>query len=239
MTPSLAKQMAIAVQLWLDFQILCGREMLLSEAYLAQPIGEFLKDRHSGSIQTEWNHPRIKSPGPGRPKQIDYALFSRDKKRPLAAIEAKWINSQWTGKQRLLDDILRLECVRNDEKQPMMRYFLVAGRSADVQEKFFKSKINAGKKRIDFLEGVLPLDSSSKNVKVKNCDDPWRKPFKSFHESYRVDLPLSFKTTLIGNREGDSVRVLVWRISSVSKRTTFSPSDQWRDLQIVENDDDL
>src|SRR5215210_9372508 len=84
--------------------------------------------------------------------------FCRDKKRPLAAIEAKWISNQATSKQRLLDDVLRLECVRNEDGQAMTRFFIVAGRTNHIEKNFLDLKINASKKRIPFLTPLLSLE---------------------------------------------------------------------------------
>lgn len=239
MKSELAKQMAAAVQLWLDFQVLCGRSMLLSEAYLAQPIGEFLKNHHSGPIKTEFNHPNIKSPGRGRPRQIDYVLLSRDNEKLVCAIEAKWINSQQTSKQRLIDDIFRLECVRRDDGQTMDRYFLVAGESEFVKKNFIDLQVNAGsgQSRVKFLESILTLDGDGKTIKVKDCHEVWRPYFKSFHKDYNVKSPISFRVSLVEDRVGEKVRVIIWRISSVPKRNTFSPSELWKDVKVTSLED--
>ena len=238
MKASAAKQMATAVQLWLDFQVLCGREMLLSEAYLSQPIGEFLRNYHSGSIQTEWNHPNIQKQGRGRPKQIDYGLFSRDKKRPLVAIEAKWINNQASSKQRLLDDVLRLECVRNKDRHPMTRFFVVAGRKEHVEKNLLELKINTGSGRDDFLPPLLSQKKGYEHtVRVKDCGEPWRPFFKSFQDSYNVGLPTSLKTTLIDDRGQELIRVLVWRISCMRNRKVFLPSEYWKDVKVSKTED--
>ncbi len=53
------QKLAMAVNRWLSFQILCGREMLLSEGYLCQPIAEFLLRHHKGPLETEYIHPQL------------------------------------------------------------------------------------------------------------------------------------------------------------------------------------
>ena len=235
-----AQGMATAVQLWLDFQVLCQREMLLSEAYLAQPTGEFLRSHHTGRIRAEWNHPNIQSPGRGRPRQIDYALFSRDKNRSVTAIEAKWTTDAPTSKQRLLDDVLRLECVRNDG-QGMTRYFLIAGRTNHLENNCLGLRINVGGgERQSFMVQVLPLNTTSQTTQVKKCDEPWRRFYKSFQDSYNVELPTTYKTQLVADKQGTYVRVLVWRITSPQNRRTFSPADLWKTISVPdleENDE--
>jgi hypothetical protein len=110
--PKIAK----AVNRWLSYQIFCGRETLLSEAYLGHPVAEYLIHRHSGELETEVNHPILKRAGGGRPRQIDYVLKTRNKADIEAAIECKWIAGTIYDKQRIVNDLLRLECIRVSKK---------------------------------------------------------------------------------------------------------------------------
>jgi hypothetical protein len=53
-----------AVHHWLSFQILCGREALLSESYLNQPTGEYLLHAAGSShLKTEHDHPILNTQG--------------------------------------------------------------------------------------------------------------------------------------------------------------------------------
>jgi len=43
---------------WLSFQLLCGREQLMSKSYLDQPAGGYLLNLSASShLKTEYDHP--------------------------------------------------------------------------------------------------------------------------------------------------------------------------------------
>lgn len=228
MEDNTARQMATAVQLWLDFQIICGRRVLLSEAYLSQPVGEFLLSHNVGRVEAEWDLPNAMTGGPGRPKQIDYAVFSRDKHRPVSAIEAKWVAEQKSDKQRLLDDVLRLEFLRNNQQQHMTRFFLVAGKTTHFEDNFVNLLVNRGGGREDFLPSILSLTVDSQEThSIKNCNLSLRPLFAGFAKGYKVDLPTSYQSKLIIDKKGEHTRVMVWKINSVTNRRVFKPNDSW------------
>ena len=233
-----ARQMGTAVKHWVDYQAICGRQMLLSESSLAQPIGEFLSVEHSGRIDAEWNHPNIPNPQRGRPRQIDFALFSRDTDRPVTAIETKWVGDSPVQRQLLLNDVLRLECVRNDVNQGMTRFFLLAGMKEDLGQRCLELGINVGGGREKFFSHLLPLDVGvAQVVPVRGCIEPMRRFFKSFAESYNVDLPTSFRAKPVMDETGEHVRLLVWKISSVRARRTFRVQAAWPGVEVPDTED--
>ena len=79
--PNIAK----AVNRWLSYQILCGREALLSEAYLVH--------KHSGQFGPKWITLSFAKLGPVAQNRFDYALFTRDAEAIEVAIECKWIST--------------------------------------------------------------------------------------------------------------------------------------------------
>lgn len=231
--------------------------MLLSESYLAHPVGEFLRTRHSGGIMAEWTCPDLKPRNRrgkkvkrGRPRQMDYALFGVNTAYPLTAIEAKWVTkSSPLARKRFVDDVLRLEGVRNGNG-PMHRFFLMAGLEEYVQA-FIDDVYNSGSgSRENFISQFLPVESE-KNIEVERCNVGFRKYFKNYYANYRIDLPRTYKAKLVFDSrfQGEpkdptieelkadggyskNVRVLVWRIKSVSKRSTFVPTeDVWADIE--------
>ena len=105
---------------------------LLSKSYLGQPVAEYLIHRHSGELKTEVDHPVLQTPGHGRPRQIDYALLTRDKTYIEVAIECKWIAETPYSKQRIINDLLRLECIRVERRQ-VKRFLLIAGLKEQVR----------------------------------------------------------------------------------------------------------
>lgn len=233
-----AENMAKAIRFWMDYQILCKRDMLLSEAYLTQSVGEFLLSCYPTSkLEVEYNHPNLNRGKRGRPRQIDFVLRSRDAKRITTAIEVKWIGNMNADKKRLLDDLLRLECIRGN--QGITRYFLLAGKKDKIDTNCFNLEINAGKKRIRFFEQILLQEiNRPHSVKVERCEDAMRSLYASFQDDYKIELPKSFKTTLVANEEGEGVHVLIWEVRSTSKRTTFSPADSWTNVTAQDTDSD-
>ncbi len=217
--PSLAK----AVNRWLSYQLLCGREPLLSEAYLGHPIAEYLIHKHSGEFATEVDHPVLKKPGPGRPRQIDYALLTKNKGVIESAIECKWISGYAYDKQRIVNDILRLECVRIP-KRNVRRYFIVAGLERDFELNFKSLRINAGASRTIFTTEFLSfsMKNPKKKIQVRNCADELEGFYRDFELSFKAAVPLSFYTKLINYRRADNIFVYIWEVSSSKNRGTHS-----------------
>ncbi len=225
MEAATAKDLARALSCWLEFQRGCKREALFSESFISQPVGEFLQAHHSGRVQLEWDHPNLNPLNrKGRPRQVDFALFSKNKDRPVAAVEAKWAETAFNA-QRFLDDVLRLECVRNEQGQHMTRYFLFSGETTSMQEAL-GYEVNSGGGRKTFLNYVLPLTSYERTIEVKNCDLWLREYYQSFASTYTVEVPLSFRTTCVADETAGRIRTLIWKIGSMKNRQTFAPS-QW------------
>lgn len=218
---------ADALSAWLSFQVHCKRGMLLSEAATSQPIGEFVLARHKGSVETEWTDPGLNQSNAGRPRQIDFALFSPEARRLVAAIEAKWISDRQIGKQKLVDDLLRLERVRSPDGQRVFRYFVVAGEHAHFEANFEECAVNIGGGRQPFLPDLLSLDPTRHTVSiaVKKASPAIAKYFKSFAAEYHTKIPIAFKTRLLKLSKSTSTLVCaaVWEIQSNRNRRDFLP----------------
>ena len=242
MNESQVATLSRAVRSWLAFQCYCGRGALLSEAYLTQPVGEFLNWSNSGDVRAEWNHPNIPHPERGRPRQIDYVVRTRDSGQLAGAIEVKWVSDQGgVDRQRIVDDLLRLECVRNEPGPMVWRYFLLAGRDRDIVANFMQLQVNTGVgSREEFHSYFLDTarSDSDKHVSVFDCPRHMRRFFKSFGDSYKVSLPRSYKTKCVASEEGDGFRVLAWRVSSSRRRAVFSPIEEWPDETVPDVDDE-
>jgi hypothetical protein len=224
MTDADFRAMAKAVNRWLSFQIGCGREMLLSEAYLCQPLAEFLLHHHNGTLDTEYAHPQFSQGGRGRPRQVDFVLLSPETRALDVAIESKWIADRQYSKQAIVDDLLRLECLRQPGRY-VRRYFLVAGRQVNFTEHFASVTMNAEGTRRPFSDHLLSFDTNDRhrNVSIRNCE-PFRRPYyKSFSEDYGVQLPLGVRTHLLNVRTNDGIAVYLWKIESRKNRQTFDP----------------
>jgi len=225
-------ELAKALRCWLDFQIHCGRAALLSEAYLTQPLGEFLLAKYTGRLERELNHPQFKTVSKGRPKQIDFVLRSKDEGYLDFGIECKWSGSHAPDRQGIVDDVMRLECLRRPQGEPgaSKRYFILAGRNS-AMESFLAGRINKTglNPHPKFIEGFLPtaVSSSWRKIDVAACANHYRPYFKDFVAVYKTESPKSYKVKMVADEKGEHIRVLIWRIGSSQNRATFHPKTQW------------
>lgn len=226
MTSAQIERLPHAVHSWLSFQHACNRAVIFSESYLSQPIAEFVSVHHSGPIAPERNHPAFAHLNIGRPKQVDFALLTRDLHHFQVVIEAKWIKSVRYSKQAILDDILRLECFRQkDTTQHVARYFLVGGLSEHVQTNFRELNYKAASgKRMAFTTRLLPFaEAKTKVIDAYATKGNRRRFFRRFSVGYKVEAPKKFKSTLIKALDDGVIAVFLWRIASVQNRQSFKP----------------
>ena len=232
-----SKDLVNCVKHWLDYQITLKRVTLLSESYMGQPIAEYFLGTHNGEIETEFDHPNLQKAARGRPKQVDYVLLGRNTRRLEVAIEAKWIDTSTTSKQRIVDDMLRLECLRSEDGH-VERYFLVAGLVGNMQDDFLDAQANSGGGRISFFHTLLPQEKGKQiEMEIKDSNPPYRNYYMSFAKGYKVSLPERLKIELVEDEKGEGVRIMLWKISSNQKRQTFDALTDWAHL-IVPDDEE-
>lgn len=236
------EKVTAATAAWLDYQVICGRQMLLSESYLAQPIGEVLRVEHDGDVHAEFNHPIVTTPSRGRPRQVDYVLLGRNAGRLVAGLEAKWADDTALSKQRIVDDLLRLECLKDspDYDQSAYRYFFVAGSQLNMAANFLNLSSNSGGGRTPFLPFFLGRTPNVwLDVDVQNLPAFLRKHFKSFEQSYRVDSPTFFRTRLVKEVSSAGYQAMLWRVDSGrGQRTTFEARTVWADEDVPDTEVD-
>lgn len=242
------EDLGVVVTKWLDYQVECGRKCLLSEHYLAQPVGEFLLTHYSGTLNSEFTHPNFKNAKRGRPRQIDYALFTRDDKYLEYAVEVKWAGTSLPTRQNLVNDCMRLEQVRPvsltdgiEKPGTVHRYFMLAGETSSIEKTLSMGLNGTGiTPRPKFLERFLPLSKEGVTLDLAGINNAWREYFKSFSSSYSVQLPRKYKVKLIKDEIGGHARVLVWQIQSTSKRTEFDPNSEsgWDSVTVNEKEDE-
>lgn len=225
MSPIEISNLATAIHRWLSYQCLCGREALLSEAYLGQPVAEFLMHHHGHGFEAEVDHPVLVRPGPGRPRQFDYALRNRLSEEIEVAIECKWIAGRPYDKQRILNDLLRLECVRTPGK-PVRRYFVVAGLKDDFDRNFKSLKFSDAR---TFTRSLLSFSISKWERRIEPLDahERIRELYKRFEDDFNAEVPRRFATRLLGYRTADGIAVAIWQVAHAKGRLTFSPADLW------------
>jgi hypothetical protein len=225
MLPPRVVELGSAVLHWLCFQALCGRSPLLSEHYLSQPIGEFLLHHHSGDLNSELDHPNLNEAGRrGRPRQIDFCLSSRDRNRITAAFELKWVSEGAFDKQRIVDDLLRLEALRIPEGQHVHRYFLVAGKEQHFEDSFKNSQANLGDGggRVQFFPEFLNFSvDDDLTVVTSDLGAPQRAACNEFARYYQSPLPRRFITSRVIGQTMNGFTVYVWRVRSTKRRTTL------------------
>lgn len=221
MKEDLIQGLGEAVLYWLCFQNLCGRSSLLSEHYLSQPIGEYLLYHCSGRLDSEVNHPNLNNGGKGRPRQVDFCLFSRDDEYMTDALELKWISGDSFNKQRVVDDIMRLERLRIQNGYHVFRYFLVAGKEVDFRENFIECFTNLGQGggRINFFGELLDFSASGeKTILFDNLNEPQKNSIRDFAVYYTSSFPNRFKTKCVFGESRGNFTVYIWRIYSIAHR---------------------
>jgi hypothetical protein len=211
-----------ALQHWLSFQILCGREALLSESYLNQPTGEYLLHAAGSShLMTEYCQPILNKPGKkGGPRQIDFCLLSRDSQQLTTAIELKLIAKSTLYKQRIIDDLLRLESLlKENTGQHIFRYLIVAGQPNDLKENLFESMMNSVRGRTSFIQGILGTEQNELvKVRYDALAKEQRALFQNFEKKYEAPIPKSFATSLVYGNQNKDIGVYCWRILGSKNR---------------------
>lgn len=219
MNDNTARGLGKAVQQWLDFQVSCRREVLLNESLMSQPLLEYLQAHHSGPTPKEFTIPGLAKAARGRDRQVDFALLSPHKRRVTCAIETKWVRESAAERQRIVNDLLRLELFRRHQHQAVSRYFLIAGKRSAFERNFLKLQVNVpGGPRDRFLGPLLVTAPTPHIVEVEGSREPWRKFFVEYSKSYGVPPPCRFKTRSVLDVEGEFVRVGIWRVLSVTNR---------------------
>jgi hypothetical protein len=197
--------------------------MVFSEAYMTQPVAEFISQHHAGKIQPELNHPLFATRNIGRPKQVDFALLTPNTEDVECVIESKWIRETPYSKQAILDDILRLECFR-DPNRHVERYFLVGGMRDHFDTNFLGLRYRDNGTNLPFTPEVLESSpgSATKTIDVVGATGNLRKFYRSFCSEYGIDIPRKIRTTLIARSRIDRISVYMWKVESVQNRRTFN-----------------
>lgn len=216
-----------AIVNWLEYESLCQRENLLSEASLKTPVAEFLNATQGHALATEQPYPLPMQPARGRRRSIDFCLHRPSGNLAWTTIlECKWANGKRDLSQEIFDDLLRLEIVRkSDQSEPFDRYFLLAGRIVHI-DAALQATMNTGTggPRIPLFSTVLPK-AGTINVPVHNAlagiVEYWKAAAESINQT---ELPLTISIEQIASvsTPGRSFGCLLWRITSVPNRQSRS-----------------
>lgn len=217
-------KLAKAVVFWAEYEDLCDRGRFLSEASLKHPISEFLIATQDKELSVEEPYPISGKPQKGRPKAADFCLKRVGGKRPWRAIlESKWLSDKRDFSQEIFDDLLRLELVRRPGKsEAFSRYLLVAGKGTDVTRSINEREVNVGGGRTSLFDTVLPsVLGEAFKVSLLNAQKALREYWNDAAKNCnQTKLPLSLRVALVAREDGATYSCLIWRVMSVSKRST-------------------
>lgn len=195
--------LAQAIAHWLQYQEIIGKDELFSEAYLSQPIGDFLlhyRDSNKSELKTEYNHPilNLKQKKNGRPSQIDFIIKSS--LAMTVAIEVKWFvysQSNYSNSiKKIIHDLLRLEIMHGykkstDEDIRIMvsnlktKIFICAGSSCDMKrlrnDKSIKKFLSFNKKTDKDREKQIDI------INIINSNDNLKKIINDWLETYTIE----------------------------------------------------
>lgn len=192
---------------------------------MGQPIAEYCLHKHRGLFHTEFNHPTLHSPGPGRPRQIDYAIISPKTRKITTAIECKWISESSYDKQRILNDVLRLECIH--EHSLNARKFLIVAGIKDHFNRNFKELMFKGRKPFSKEIFSFSRATTTRENNTTLCQQDMAALYRGFCDAYDHGIPKTYCTDLIGYRTADDISVAVWEIKSRKRSERFRPHVSW------------
>jgi hypothetical protein len=158
------QHLAEAVVHWLEFESLCGRADLFSEAALRMPVGQYLKTSQDHLVVPEYDYP---SPAVTRSKSIDYCLKRRSGLAVSSAIEAKWVGdtARRSLAEELFDNLYRLAVLRwPGQYEACNRWLLLAGAPSHLKSGVFDRGFNVGNKRVSAFEEILPQQKTLQPV---------------------------------------------------------------------------
>lgn len=194
-----------AVAYWLEYERLCGRENLLSEASLKTPVAEYLKAVQDHELIAEVPYPEFMQPtGRGRRRSVDFCLCRPGGAQAWTAIlEVKWVNGRREILPEIFDDLCRLEVARRrkeEQTEPFDRFLLIAGYCDSLQTFVMNKTIKIDVENSIQISRILPdTINASTNISVASSTgellEYWRDSGMSLELS---SLPLSMNINLIG-----------------------------------------
>jgi hypothetical protein len=228
-----ATQLAKAVVHWLEFERLCGRERLLTEAALKMPVHQFLAASDPNGVFMEDPFPGLPTAlakMPGRKKSFDFCLRRPGGGRAYQDVaESKFVNDRRSFAQEVLDDLYRLRWAKfRSQTQPCQRWLLIAGQWKDIHAQVLNKGSTKRKPVVDVaLYGVLHRTLAKLHtVDVRNSSTTQRKRWaRAAKQMLQNNLPSQFKTRLeaafpaLDPVPSDTVFVcLIWRVIKPMRR---------------------
>jgi len=196
---------------WLEYQALCGRAELFSEAYLSQPIGEYCLSLNPNHFEPESLYPNDYQKGAGRKQAIDFAVFGRNAANTQNvikhAIETKFATAKRTFYQEVYDDLYRLLWFQpTREPAGCHRWLVIAGYHKNLTgRKLLGAKVQLrpgkGQPQVHAFRGLLSddLNNATRTKPVHLASAQLRKLWVEAAASFGQDeLPDSITVRLAG-----------------------------------------
>lgn len=213
-----------AVGSWLDFETICGRATLFSEAYMTYPIGQALRALFDGEIKTEAEHPAI-APlrlGPGDKPRIDFAVF--DKGKMKLALETKWL-TEHLGADYILRDLVRLELAVDSGAE--LAFFILGGVKRDLKSLFQTVAFRSHPGSLNSRD-LLPIDHNNVRVLRFFPAPAYRRDLflRALEPIKDIQLPekilLQRCMPFAEEVKADHSMVFGWLVRPIEGRTTYS-----------------
>lgn len=228
----LEKLLARGIAGWLQFEHSCQRAPIFSEKYLSTPIAQILNTEFGDRVHSEVKHPILgeKTPGRGRPPEIDFAILNEEGKIEVA-IETKWVSDTVTKQtvERIVWDLVRLAMIGNNET--VRCYFILAGKKSHLDRLFnnkhFNGELDKKGRRRPFLK-VRKDDYM--DVRIDSAQESRTKLLKPiFRLCQDVDLPKRLGTGVTHcyptNAFKYDYQVLAWEVLPHRQKIVFKPKN--------------
>ncbi len=220
--------LAKAIVHWLEFERLCERGKLITEASLKFPLHNYLSATTSTVVELEVPIEGL-PPNAGRKKSIDFVLTRPGGQHAWQhAIESKFVTDKRRFLQEVFDDLFRLDWISNPgQVEPFDRWLLLAGTHNHLQSQVFTVDINPGNggARVPAFETILSHDIQQPNlvVQVSASQGRLRQLWRgAAHELGQNQFPTSMRVILsaaepAGATAQDFV-CYVWRVTHQQNR---------------------
>ena len=132
---SLARSLSSGIYGKLEFDFACNRGHAFSEVYLYGIIMEILASNFGAvdhNVQPSYALPELQRPsgGPGRKREVDFAVVSRVTGALDVCLEAKWSASSHATAKNVFYDLLRLALVSEANPDTTCLFLLAGGKTS-------------------------------------------------------------------------------------------------------------
>jgi hypothetical protein len=226
---NISRKIAEGVAGWLSYEFHSYRGRLFGEKYLTTPIGNILSGVYKERVTAEVNHPVLNEykNWQGRPPQIDFCIFKKDKSIEIA-VESKWIGDSKIIVGDIIWDLIRLELLANNFGTKC--YFVLAGQKKKLQE-LFESDRFLEKRSDNRTRPVLRLIRARKAaIRIDSPPVKRIKLIKSRLKQYPIilmpsSIPSGYPEIYPKECRNADFQVYVWEISTFKNKPRFKANE--------------